>query len=54
MSVVVASTETDFSIKPQAAAPPVDTSEWPLLLKNYDKRESSCEFQSWHFPVSKP
>lgn len=37
MSVVVASTETDFSIKPQAAAPPVDTSEWPLLLKSYDK-----------------
>ncbi|KAI9264147.1 H/ACA ribonucleoprotein complex subunit 4 [Phascolomyces articulosus] len=25
------------SIKPTAAAPPVDTSKWPLLLKNYDQ-----------------
>ncbi|KAI9488714.1 H/ACA ribonucleoprotein complex subunit 4 [Zychaea mexicana] len=25
------------SIKPTAAAPPVDTSRWPLLLKNYDQ-----------------
>ncbi|EON66588.1 centromere/microtubule-binding protein cbf5 [Coniosporium apollinis CBS 100218] len=29
--------DTDFSIKPAASAPPVDGSEWPLLLKNYDK-----------------
>lgn len=28
----------DFSIKPEAVAPPIPTSEWPLLLKNYDKR----------------
>ncbi|KAM5441653.1 centromere/microtubule-binding protein cbf5 [Microsporum ferrugineum] len=27
----------DFSIKPEAVAPPIPTSEWPLLLKNYDK-----------------
>ena len=28
---------TDFLIKPQAAVPALDTSKWPLLLKNYDK-----------------
>ncbi|KAJ3201796.1 centromere/microtubule-binding protein cbf5, partial [Dinochytrium kinnereticum] len=27
----------EFTIKPQASTPPLDTSEWPLLLKNYDK-----------------
>ena len=26
-------------IKPQASAPAVDTSEWPLLLKNFENRE---------------
>jgi H/ACA ribonucleoprotein complex subunit 4 len=31
--------EEDYSIKPQAATPALDTSTWPLLLKNYDKRE---------------
>ncbi len=29
--------EADFSIKPEAVAPSLDTSAWPLLLKNYDK-----------------
>ncbi|KAI1171940.1 pseudouridine synthase [Nemania sp. FL0916] len=29
--------EADFSIKPTAVTPAVDTSNWPLLLKNYDK-----------------
>eukprot|EP01113_Clastostelium_recurvatum_P004926 TRINITY_DN1218_c0_g1_i3.p1 TRINITY_DN1218_c0_g1~~TRINITY_DN1218_c0_g1_i3.p1 ORF type:complete len:543 (+),score=215.99 TRINITY_DN1218_c0_g1_i3:51-1679(+) len=28
---------TDFSIKSQASTPALDTSKWPLLLKNYDK-----------------
>ncbi|KAK1770673.1 centromere/microtubule-binding protein cbf5 [Phialemonium atrogriseum] len=27
----------EFSIKPQAVTPALDTSNWPLLLKNYDK-----------------
>ncbi|KAL1554623.1 centromere/microtubule-binding protein cbf5 [Salvia divinorum] len=27
----------DFLIKPQSFTPPVDTSEWPILLKHYDK-----------------
>lgn len=29
----------DYAIKPQAVTPSIDTSSWPLLLKNYDKRE---------------
>lgn len=28
----------DFSIKPENVTPAIPTSEWPLLLKNYDKR----------------
>ncbi|OJD21746.1 centromere/microtubule-binding protein cbf5 [Blastomyces percursus] len=27
----------DFAIKPEAVTPAIPTSEWPLLLKNYDK-----------------
>ncbi|KAG8367916.1 hypothetical protein BUALT_Bualt16G0122500 [Buddleja alternifolia] len=27
----------DYSIKPQSYTPPIDTSEWPILLKNYEK-----------------
>ncbi|XP_073045852.1 H/ACA ribonucleoprotein complex subunit 4-like [Primulina eburnea] len=27
----------DFLIKPQSYTPTIDTSEWPILLKNYDK-----------------
>jgi H/ACA ribonucleoprotein complex subunit 4 len=29
--------EEDFCIKPQSTVPKLDTSSWPLLLKNYDK-----------------
>jgi H/ACA ribonucleoprotein complex subunit 4 len=29
--------ESDYMIKPEKTVPPVDTSKWPLLLKNYDK-----------------
>jgi H/ACA ribonucleoprotein complex subunit 4 len=28
----------DFSIKPENVTGDIPTSEWPLLLKNYDKR----------------
>jgi H/ACA ribonucleoprotein complex subunit 4 len=31
--------EGDYTIKPQAVTPTVDTSQWPLLLKNYEKRK---------------
>jgi H/ACA ribonucleoprotein complex subunit 4 len=29
--------DPDFTIKPQASTPEIDSSEWPLLLKNYQK-----------------
>lgn len=28
---------TDFLIQPEKKTTPLDTSKWPLLLKNYDK-----------------
>lgn len=37
MAVVVANDEADYAIKPQAVTPTIDTSQWPLLLKNYGK-----------------
>ncbi|KAL8805879.1 MAG: hypothetical protein Q9182_001660 [Xanthomendoza sp. 2 TL-2023] len=36
MAMVVAE-EIDYTIKPQASTPAVDTSDWPLLLRNYNK-----------------
>lgn len=38
MAVSVAKEEMDYSIKPEAAVPSISTADWPLLLKNYDKR----------------
>ena len=29
--------EGEYSIKPENVQPVLDTSQWPLLLKNYDK-----------------
>jgi len=29
--------EGDYMIKPESTTPKLDTSQWPLLLKNYDK-----------------
>ena len=37
MAMVLANDEADYSIKPEAATPSLDTSSWPLLLKSYDK-----------------
>ncbi|KAJ5483679.1 hypothetical protein N7530_002925 [Penicillium desertorum] len=34
---VVKTSEMDYAIKPEASVPSVDTSDWPLLLKNYEK-----------------
>jgi hypothetical protein len=28
----------DYTIKPEATASTINTEDWPLLLKNYDKR----------------
>jgi len=36
-TVASAQQQGDFSIKPEAVQPVLSTSEWPLLLKNYDK-----------------
>ena len=35
--VASAQQQCDFSIKPETVQPVLSTSEWPLLLKNYDK-----------------
>ena len=35
--VASAQQKGDFFIKPEAVQPVLSTSEWPLLLKNYDK-----------------
>eukprot|EP00198_Chlamydomonas_reinhardtii_P013963 XP_001703300.1 centromere/microtubule binding protein [Chlamydomonas reinhardtii] len=37
MSVGEAQQRTDFLIQPEKTVPKLDTSKWPLLLKNYDK-----------------
>ena len=34
----MAKEEVDYTIKPEAAAPSISTADWPLLLKNYEKR----------------
>jgi hypothetical protein len=34
--------EIDYSIKPEAVTPAIDTSTWPLLLKNYNN--CMCEY----------
>ncbi|KDN44181.1 hypothetical protein RSAG8_05654, partial [Rhizoctonia solani AG-8 WAC10335] len=35
--IAAAQASGEFAIKPEAKQPQLDTSEWPLLLKNYDK-----------------
>lgn len=45
MALVAAQPDVDYTIKPQAITPSVDTSDWPLLLKNYDKRRT---FRCYH------
>lgn len=35
--VASAQLDGDYAIKPEKAPPKLDTSQWPLLLKNYDK-----------------
>ena len=38
MDVVKKVEEEEHIIKPQATTPAIDSSTWPLLLKNYNKR----------------
>lgn len=35
--VASAQVQGDFAIRSEETAPKLDTSQWPLLLKNYDK-----------------
>ena len=37
--------EVDYSIKPENVTPQIPTSEWPLLLKNYEKCECDASKQ---------
>jgi hypothetical protein len=39
MTITPAKEGIDFSIKPELITPNIPTSEWPLLLKDYDKRQ---------------
>lgn len=44
MAMVLANDEADYSIKPEASTPALNTSDWPLLLKSYDKcNDESCD-----------
>uniref|UniRef100_A0A7S1XJG2 PUA domain-containing protein n=1 Tax=Erythrolobus australicus TaxID=1077150 RepID=A0A7S1XJG2_9RHOD len=49
---------SEFQIKPESAAPALDTSEWPLLLKNFDKLNvRSAHYTpipSGHSPLKRP
>lgn len=47
MEIVKHGEEEEFAIKPQASVPHLDTSSWPLLLKNYDKRKFSLSSWTW-------
>lgn len=38
MAVALVKEDIDYAIKPEAATPSISTSDWPLLLKDYDKR----------------
>lgn len=37
LSTPIEKNDVDFLIKPQSYTPTIDTSEWPILLKNYDR-----------------
>uniref|UniRef100_A0A7N0R9E5 Uncharacterized protein n=1 Tax=Kalanchoe fedtschenkoi TaxID=63787 RepID=A0A7N0R9E5_KALFE len=51
-------TDVDFLIKPQAYTPSIDTSQWPILLKNYDKLNVRTghytPLPSGHSPLKRP
>lgn len=38
VAMALVKADSDYIIKPQASAPAIDTSDWPLLLKNYNDR----------------
>jgi hypothetical protein len=46
MALVKSNDEMEYTIKPEAVTPTVDTSSWPLLLKNYSNRMNSAPNRS--------
>ena len=54
----MASKSTDHIIKPEKTTPPLDTSKWPLLLKNYDqlcvRTGHYTPITSGHTPLKRP
>lgn len=54
--VIAKKHEEDYTIKPEAVTPAVDTSSWPLLLKNYNNcmNIASILFQKLITPSARP
>ncbi|KAF8114749.1 hypothetical protein N665_0034s0088 [Sinapis alba] len=54
----VAADTGDYMIKPQSFTPAIDTSQWPLLLKNYDRLNVRTghytPISSGHSPLKRP
>ena len=54
----MASQSADYLIKPEKTTPPLDTSKWPLLLKNYDQLHVRTghytPIASGHTPLKRP
>ncbi|CDY50671.1 BnaC02g46780D [Brassica napus] len=54
----VAAETGDYMIKPQSFTPAIDTSQWPLLLKNYDRLNVRTghytPISSGHSPLKRP
>ena len=46
MAMILANDEADYAIKPEVATPSLETSQWPLLLKGYDRRELSLSLSA--------
>jgi H/ACA ribonucleoprotein complex subunit 4 len=40
MAKALGEKDADYSIKPENVTPQLDASQWPLLLKNYNKRKT--------------
>jgi len=51
MAAAAAKEDVDYTIKPEAVTPSIPTSEWPLLLKNYDKRMFSSDSLLYLVPI---
>ncbi|WVY95204.1 hypothetical protein V8G54_034292 [Vigna mungo] len=53
-----AAKDEGFMIKPQSFTPPIDTSQWPILLKNYDRLNVRTghytPIPSGHSPLKRP